>query len=269
MNRFGLVTAMALQACVTTAPRQAPPPSRPTIPVEVTIKDLDADLLRELQDAVAQNATLTSTAKIASSGPRTAVMTFSYQGEISNLPELLATLARPGLKFGSAKHLLEYSAFDNQPPTVTFIHPSNEQMLAAREQFVTVQVPDRDVREVLVAGKQAQLYRPGIYRVRLALAEGAQQLQALARDKAGNESSATVSVTVDTTPPALNAQVKLLIEGTAEPGSTVLVEGQEVAVERDGRYRVEVPVRKGQKRVEIVAIDPTGNKTVDHKLIGN
>ncbi len=268
MRRLSLMIVMALQACATTAPRQAPPPSRPTIPVEITVKDLDADLLHELQEAVAQSSSLT-TAKITPSGQRTAVMTFLYQGEISALPELLATLARPGLKFASAKHLLEYSAFDNQPPTVAFIHPRHEQMLAAREQFVTVEAPDRDVKEVLVAGRQAQLYKPGIYRVRLELAEGAQQLQALARDKAGNESSATVTITVDTTPPALNAQVKLLIEGTAEPGSTVLVEGQEVAVGGDGRYRAEVPVRKGQKRVEIVAIDRSGNKTVDHKTIGN
>ncbi len=268
MKRVSLMTIVALQACATTAPRQVPPPSSPTIPVEITVKDLDANLLRELQDALAKSSSLSS-AKVTSTGPKTAVIALMYQGELSHLPEMLSTLERPGLRFASAKHLVEYSAFDNQPPAVAFIHPRNEQLLAQREQFVTVEAPDGDVKEVLIGGRQAQLFKPGIYRVRLQLNEGAQQLQAIARDKAGNESSAMVAITVDTTPPAVNAQVKLLIEGTAEPGSTVLIEGQEVPLGADGSYRAEVPVRKGQKRVEIVAIDRSGNKTVSNKTIGD
>jgi hypothetical protein len=64
------------------------------------------------------------------------------------------------------------------------------------------------------------------------------------------------------------AQLKLLVEGHVEPGSSVLIDGMEVPVDASGNYRAEVPVRKGQRSVEIVAIDQSGNKTVTVKTLG-
>ena len=77
-----------------------------------------------------------------------------------------------------------------------------------------------------------------------------------------------MTVTVDTTAPALQAQIKLVVEGQVEAGSSVLIDGVEVSVDASGRYRAEVPVRKGQKKVEIVAIDQSGNKSVTVKTFG-
>lgn len=48
----------------------------------------------------------------------------------------------------------------------------------------------------------------------------------------------------------------------------VLIDGVEVSVNAAGDYRAEVPVRKGQRKVEIVAIDQSGNKSVTTKTIG-
>jgi len=92
---------------------------------------------------------------------------------------------------------------------------------------------------------------------------------ATARDKSGNETTAQVAVTIDTTAPALQAQIKLLIEGTVEPGSSVLINGLEIPVDSNGSYRAEVPVIKGQRKIEIIAIDKSGNKAVTIRQLGD
>ena len=129
-------------------------------------------------------------------------------------------------------------------------------------------MPDKDIASVTISGKSAPLYKGGVYRLKLELAEGRQELLAVAKDKAGNEATARVPVIVDTTAPAIQAQIKLVVEGHVDPGSAVLINGLEVPVDGSGNYRAEVPVRKGQRTVEIVAIDQSGNKSVQVKTIG-
>ncbi|MHB8876209.1 MAG: hypothetical protein ACYC8T_21165 [Myxococcaceae bacterium] len=231
------------------------------------MKDVDADVLALLQSELGKVPALRG-AQLKSHSGKTAVFTVSYPGEVGDLPKTLAQIPHPGLRYAAAVHKYEYSAFDNQPPSIGFIHPQNEQVLNTKEQYVTVEVPDKDIAQVTIGGKAAPLYKGNIYRLRVELNEGRQELLAAAKDKAGNETAAKVAVMVDTTAPALNAQVKLLVEGSVEPGSVVLINGQEAVVEGDGRYRAEVPVRKGQRKVEIVALDSSGNKTVTVKELG-
>ncbi len=256
-----------LAACATTAPRQVPPPNRPTTEVELTVKDVEPELLEQLQAGMAKVAEL-RTAKLKSHSGKTAVFTILYTGNLDDLPGALSQVPNPGLRFGAASYKVEYAAFDNQPPTVAFVFPQAEQVLTAREQHVTVEVPDKDLAGVVVNGAAAPQYKGNVYRLKVTLAEGRNELVAVAKDKAGNESTAKVAVVVDTTPPAVNATIKLVVEGSVEPGSSVLIDGQEIAVGGDGRYKAEVPVRKGQRSVEIVAIDKSGNKTVSKKDIG-
>ena len=259
---------LLLAACATTAPNQVAPPERSVTQVSLAVEGLDADLLEQMRAELARIPEL-KTAQLESNSGGKAVFALRFEGNPADLPKLLARLPHPGLRFGAATHELRYTAFDNKPPTLAFLHPSDQEVVNAKQQFVTVEVPDADVKEVHIGGKQAQRYKGSIYRLKLELNEGTQQVTALARDKAGNETTAVVAVTVDTTPPALNAQLKLVVEGAVEPGSTVLIDGIEVPVERDGRYRAEVVIRPGQKQVEIIAIDATGNKTTDHKKIGH
>lgn len=253
--------------CATTAPGQVAPPVHTTTRVELTVKELDDDLLKELQSGFAKVPELRS-AQLQRRSGKSAVFTIDFPGEASGLPKALARLPHPGLKFDSAVHKVEYSAFDNQPPTVTFVHPDDEQVLNAKEQYVTVDVPDRDIQQVTINGRPVRPFKGSIYRLKMTLNEGQQELIAVAKDKAGNETTAKVTVTVDTTPPALQAQIRLIIEGVVEPESVVLVDGLEVPVDRNGNYRAEIPVRKGQKSVEIVAIDKSGNKNVTYRAIG-
>ncbi|MGQ0506158.1 MAG: hypothetical protein ACT4TC_12665, partial [Myxococcaceae bacterium] len=97
---------------------------------------------------------------------------------------------------------------------------------------------------------------------------GKNDLVVYARDKQGNETKVPLRVVLDSTTPAQRASVKMLVEGSVEPGSTVLIEGKEVEVDGSGRYKAEVPLRKGQTEVEIIAIDKNGNKNVSKKELG-
>jgi hypothetical protein len=249
-------------------PNQPKPPERRGTDVELTVREVDDDLLEQLQAELARSTQFKG-AQLKSRTGKTAVFTVNFRDDIEELPEALAQLPHPGLRFGSALHKVEISAFDNQPPQLAFVHPQAEQVLNAREQFITVEVPDKDLASVTIDGKSAPVYKGRLYRSRVTLGEGRQEVVAIARDRAGNETVQKVAVVVDTTPPALNAQIRLVVDGAVEPGSTVLIDGLEVSVGSDGRYRAEVPVRKGQKKVEVIAIDQTGNKTVTHRDIGN
>lgn len=265
--RFILPALLVLASCATTAPMQQPAPRFVTTELELTIKDVDADMVQQLQAQFAKTNDLRS-AQLKSHAGKVAVFSVMYPGDVGDLPKTLATIPAPGLKFVSAKHQYEYAAFDNLPPTVTFIHPQPEQVLNTKDQFVLVEVPDKDVAQVTIGGKNAPLYKGTVYRLKLDLNEGKQELVATAKDKAGNESSARVTVTIDTTAPALQAQIRLIVEGQVEAGSSVLIDGVEVSVDGSGHYKAEVPVRKGQRKVEIVAIDQSGNKSVTTKTIG-
>jgi hypothetical protein len=254
------------------APQEKAPAPKPRerrgTEVELTVRDVDDDLLTKLQEELARSPKLKG-AQLKNRTGKTAVFTLLFREDIEELPELLSKLPQPGIRFGSAVHKVDIAAFDNEPPQLTFVYPQAEQVLNAREQFITVEAPDKDVASITINGKGAPAYKGRLYRTKLILGEGQQEVVAIARDRAGNETVQRVTVVVDTTPPAVNAQVRLVVEGAVEPGSTVLIDGMEVEVGRDGRYRAEVPVRKGQRKVEVVAIDQTGNKTVTHRDIGN
>jgi len=262
-----LAAAVLLAACATTAPKQQPPPNLATTEIELTVRDLDQDMVAQLQAEMQKVPELRS-ATLKSHGERTAVFTVHYPGDIGSVPKTLARIPRPGLKYASAVHRYEYGAFDNEPPTIAFLHPQDKQVLNAREQHVTVEAPDKDIAQVTIGGKPAPRYKGNIFRLKLDLVEGPQEIVATAKDRAGNETSAKVACMVDTTAPALEAQVRLVVEGAVEPGSSVLIDGVEVPVDGRGGYRAEVPVRKGQRKVEIVAIDPSGNKTTQVKTFG-
>ena len=265
--RMLLPAVLVLASCATTAPLQQPAPKFESTELELTIKDVDADMVLQLQAQFAKTNELRS-AQLKSHNGKVAIFTVMYPGDVGDLPKTLATIPAPGLKFLTAKHQYEYGAFDNVPPTISFLHPQMEQVLNAKDQFITVEVPDKDVAQVTIGGKPAPLYKGSVYRLKLDLNEGKQEILATAKDKAGNESSARVSVTVDTTAPALQAQIKLVVEGQVEAGSSVLIDGVEVPVDGSGHYRAEVPVRKGQRKVEIVAIDQSGNKSLTSKTFG-
>jgi hypothetical protein len=52
----------------------------------------------------------------------------------------------------------------------------------------------------------------------------------------------------------------LPIEGRVDPGSRVFVQGEPVAVEESGVFRVEVPLRQGKQKIAVVTVDALGRR---------
>ncbi len=139
------------------------------------------------------------------------------------------------------------------------------QVLGANQQVVRTLVQE----ETQVSGQHSVLWdghndagavvTDGEYTVRIA-AKGA------ARTATRN-----IRVRVDNTPPVLRlanlpddlkvGQPDLLIEGATEPGSTLWLNDlpQPIAVGADGGFSVPYQLREGANRIELTAVDPSGN----------
>jgi hypothetical protein len=198
-----------------------------------------------------------------------AVFELDVKGCECDLPAKMAAIQHPGFKYEGRTTQLRYSVFDNIPPTVKFVYPLDGKVSNQAEMWVTVEIPDQDLADVQINGFRAEHFKGNLYRARITLKDGVTDLVAVARDKAGNLGQATVRAAVDTTPPAISATVKVVVEGIVEVGSTILIDGNEISVDSAGHYKVEVPIRKGQRQIEIVAIDKNGNKNTSMKDIGN
>jgi hypothetical protein len=78
----------------------------------------------------------------------------------------------------------------------------------------------------------------------------------------------------DRQPPPLDLQPVqqlgqvFIVEGQTEAGATVTVDGEEVGVDRDGRFRKTVEAnRVGWNELVIVASDPSGNRTEQRRRV--
>lgn len=197
----------------------------------------------------------------------TATFELDLRGCECDLPAKIAKLRAPGFRYEGRTTRVRYTAYDNQAPSVSFVFPERDRVVTERELLVTIEVPESDVADVLVGASVATRLKPGIYRAKVLLEPGKNELVARARDHEGNEGSAKLNVMLEK-PQQLDAIVKVVVEGIAAPGSSVLVGGAEVTADGSGKYRIEVPLRKGQTQVEIVSIDKHGNKTVTLRELG-
>jgi len=194
--------------------------------------------------------------------------TFDYDGDIKKLQREIESIEYPGLRRQRVVANLQYLGYDNRGPILALISPNTEEIVTETNVEFVVEVKDTDVSKVTVNGNAAKEQRPGFYHTKVELPEGEQQVELVARDEAGNETKETVKLNIDTTPPELEATVKVVVEGKTEAGSEVYVDGTKAEVNMFGAWRVELQVKKGQKTVEVVAIDKAGNKKVEQKPIG-
>jgi len=181
-----------------------------------------------------------------------------------DLPAKIARIQSPGFRYQGRTSRLEYTAFDNQKPVVSFVHPESR-VLTSLDQTAMVSVRDSDVDQVWIAGVKAQHFRGDVYLAKLpALREGTQVIKALARDKAGNEGFDEIKVTLNLRS-TTEATVPMWVRGTVPPGSTVLVEGKDVPVDDQGNYAHQIPVAEGQREIQIIVVAPDGRKSVTLK----
>jgi len=241
--------------------------SDPVSHVEISVSGLsksDAEVFRAqlLSQGGIDNVVLKSFA----SG--TATYELDLRGCECELPSKISRIPSPGFRYQGRTTRLQYAAYDNLPPQITFVHPENEeQHLLDADLVVMVEVRDSDLAEVKVNGMLGEHYRGDVWLARLRLHEGKNELVAEARDKAGNQAQPARRI-VYLEAADVAAAVRVLVEGHEPVGNKVLVEQTEVPVDSRGRYRAEILVKKGQRQVTIIAIDPNGKKSVTVKDIG-
>jgi len=189
-----------------------------------------------------------------------------YQGRLSSLQQSLARIEQPGLQPVEQEVKLTFQGFDNVAPEIIILSPTSDTLTETKVEVVA-EVPDRDVAEVRIDGKKARRSQGSLFKREVSLDEGPNEIVVEARDHDGNEASASVNVNVDTTPPDVDAVIKVVVEGHAEPGSAIFVDGRQVSTDLMGNWRVELQLRKGKRRVEIVAIDKHGNKTTEDRAL--
>jgi hypothetical protein len=158
---------------------------------------------------------------------------------------------------------------DDTPPAARVVSPEAGLVNTGE---VTVEVEAHDGDGVGVAGVRvndvaltpADSRWTGI----MALAEGPNELVVVATDRAGNETRVTHALTLDSTPPSLDATVVAIIEGKVnENGVRIVCQGKEWSVADDGSFRIAVESPVGGL-VTVVAIDPAGNRTEKNYRIG-
>lgn len=239
--------------------------NEPPLAVEVRVGGLRADEQATLKESLCTIGGVVGCEMKKES--REVVYALQYRGSLHALQNEIARIPHPGLKTEEVKATLRFSGFDNQPPTLTVLSPKEGTVMDPSVEVV-VECSDKDVARVEIGGKIASRQRPGLYAAKLTLQEGANTVQMSAVDEAGNEATATLPLTLDTTPPDMTATVKIVVEGNVERGSAVYVDGQPVPVDLLGGWRVELVVKRGQRTIEIVAIDENGNKKTEQRAIG-
>jgi hypothetical protein len=191
-----------------------------------------------------------------------AVFELDVKGCECDLPEKLAQIPHPGLRYEGRTTRVAYTAYDNEPPAINLVHPPVWKVVTEPEPYVLVEVPAEDVAEVRINGVLAPRFRGDLYRAKVRFGEGARELSVVAVDRSGNEGTLRRRLQVDTSPAASRAIYRVTVEGSVAPGTVVVADGKEAQVDARGRYRAEVHVQRGQRTVEVIAISPSGAKTV-------
>lgn len=253
-----VVVASACQVSASTHPDEPPPPQ---YVAKIVIEDMTPEAQGRLEQYL-QDAGYTDVDISQEKG--STVLVFETDRGIVEVERDLARVDQPYLRVIRRGYVVEYAAVDNAPPEIKVIYPEEDGSTVVTEQpiAVAVEVAAEDTEKVVMAGKEAERVGASkVYRGNVGLKEGENVISVQAVDEMGNKGETEVIVTLDTTAPQIAARVKIVIEGDVEPGSTVLINGVKANVDENGHYEHEVKIHKGQRQIEIVAIDENGNKT--------
>jgi uncharacterized protein YfaP (DUF2135 family) len=184
-----------------------------------------------------------------------------------NRVEILATDTA-----GNTQLVVREVRFDNVAPWINVQAPANNALLNSPEVDV-VGIVEPGSR--LIVNDEVVSAPTGAFSRRVLLTEGANSIQFVAIDPAGNYGYRTVFVTVDTVRPTIEvtspsneslvATQNLQVTGTVadEHTPTLLVNGQEIAVNTDGSFSVVVVLYEGTNFVALEARDGAGNTNTE------
>lgn len=257
---------LGCSASLSAGTSKGPPP--PRYVAKIVVADLEPDAQARLETYLQERGY--HDVEIGKENGQT-VLVFETDRHVAQVERDLARLEQPSLSIVRRGYVVEYKAVDTIPPEIQVLYPEEDGSTVVTEQpvAITVEVPAPDTTEVRIAGKPAERVGSSqVYRAEVPLAEGKNEIAIQATDEMGNVGTAKAVITLDTTAPAIAARIKIIVEGDVEPGSTVLINGEVVPVDDKGHYEHEIRVRPGQKEIEIVAIDESGNKSVEKKPLG-
>ena len=234
--------------------------------VELVISHISQDQAKQFMDEIKDRGDIENI-ELKNWSNGTAVYVVEIRGSEAEFPAMVARIPEPGFRYGGRTSRIVYEAYDNHPPSLSFVKPNDGLVTKDKQIEVVVEVPDEDVAQVTIGGRPAN--RNGSrFSTTLPLGEGANDIVAVAKDNSGNETTKQVRVGLDSTPPEVSATVTVVIEGDVEPGTRVMVDGNEVEVDDKGHWKAPVKVKPGQREVEVIAIDSHGNRTEQMKPIG-
>jgi hypothetical protein len=130
---------------------------------------------------------------------------------------------------------------------------------------------------VLLGGSEVRTERD-TFGGTVVLGEGENLVTATALDRAGNSNPSSVRVRLDTLPPSLAVlwppdgfrtnMPMVAVNGTMEPGSSVTVNGRQVALTGEpGTFRTAIALPRESNLIAVDAVDPAGNHNLTMRTV--
>ena len=160
---------------------------------------------------------------------------------------------------------------NNTTDSITFPEYSNTNQT---ELNVHVQIGDPYAVEYYINDSRVggeDTMQAGTYDFSLPISEGTNNIKVYLVDQKGNMKSWSDKVILDTKAPTLTVDglqegittydESITVSGTAEDYDQVLLNGEQIEVDFDGSFTVDVPLSEGNNKVQIAAVDVAGNTT--------
>ena len=167
---------------------------------------------------------------------------------------------------GNTGFLYKDITLDTIAPPLAVTQPTSGQTLKDRS-VVVIGTTERGAT-VYVRGINAALDNAGGFSIMVPLTEGANSIEVMAKDAAGNTAVSIIGINVDTVPPmlvvtspsAFSNSRTVTVAGQTEIGAAVTVNGNVVSVAGDGTFTTNVNYASdGTKNIWVNATDVPGN----------
>lgn len=162
---------------------------------------------------------------------------------------------------------------DTTPPAVAITAPNDGVLVSSPTVTVTGSASDNVGLASLTVNGLPVTVTNGAFRTTVGLAEGSNTIFAIATDTSGLQSTATVAVTLDSTPPTLTVdsptpgqptnQATIAVTGSASDLNgiaSVTVNGASIPLD-GGRFNAPVVLTEGANTLTVAATDTAGNQS--------
>jgi formylglycine-generating enzyme required for sulfatase activity len=247
------------------------------VTVDVTPPRISVPGLGDEEDLYVRDSALSLTGKLGEDGIETVEVngsavavtdrSFTLSLTLKDGKNVVVLKARDAV--GNVTEIRRTVVLDTEDPTVQITAPKDGSMHGKKHIEVMGVVDDASISYVVINGRRVNVSDRG-FRAMIVLAEGAGSIDVSAKDSAGNSAKATVSVSVDLTPPLLTLTAPktglvtrnktLVIQGTVDDPTVgeVTVGGSRAGV-HDGAFQVEIKLKEGSNPTVVGATDGAGN----------